>query len=272
MEVQPTSIDPDRVDDPPQVPLTPPPTPPTAIKASFNVIGITDSYSPSTEDTSDIDCDSDDDDDDDEYTPTQDAVQEGSSDDEPEPPKRAGRARTTNSTSKQTVAPRYRTAPASVKSSKRKSPRKVTSRIKSTKNAFLETKAPKNSGGRRNVPSKMSLAQLSKLSQDNGNTCAEPACPKAGHKFSGYKEFQRHIETHYPVERDMRNASVCLGVPYEERHLWEITEEDKVNEWQGRLWIGGCNFSFSRRDAFLRHIRNDNCNCLVPGMDRRRRL
>ena len=84
------------------------------------------------------------------------------------------------------------------------------------------------------------------------------------------RELRRHIEIH---ERWMEpDKWTCCGVGMDVAHLYDVgLEEGMPGEefigagayiFRGRLMIGGCMGTFSRRDALKRHVDNPKINCV----------
>jgi hypothetical protein len=83
-------------------------------------------------------------------------------------------------------------------------------------------------------------------------------------------DLKRHIRTH------MRYAGperwVCCGVPASRAHEYGVGPSAPQTEYNGTLMVGGCQKSFSRRDALKRHLDNTNICCigdlnLLPASD-----
>jgi hypothetical protein len=75
-------------------------------------------------------------------------------------------------------------------------------------------------------------------------------------------ELKRHVARHFP-----NLQHVCRGVRAGDAHGHEIAADlGEAAEWDGELRVGGCWQVFSRRDALLRHLHNDNVRC-VTDMD-----
>jgi hypothetical protein len=70
-------------------------------------------------------------------------------------------------------------------------------------------------------------------------------------------DLKRHIAGHYPSV-----ANVCCGVPIEQAARYGIVDVSEAAEYQGELWIGGCWQVFSRRDALIRHLKNQKKKCV----------
>lgn len=103
--------------------------------------------------------------------------------------------------------------------------------------------------------------------------CPVPGCEyiQDNHRVPDLK---RHIETHDRWRRPDR--WICCGVETDVAHLYRegITQGMSDEEYtkagaylfRGRLMVGGCMKTFSRRDALKRHVDNPNIPC-VGNMD-----
>ncbi|EIN12933.1 hypothetical protein PUNSTDRAFT_118585 [Punctularia strigosozonata HHB-11173 SS5] len=70
-------------------------------------------------------------------------------------------------------------------------------------------------------------------------------------------DLNRHINTH------MRsNNWVCCGVPVAYAAEYGIGPTAKQVEFKGRMRVGGCFKTFSRRDALKRHVDNRSIGCI----------
>jgi uncharacterized C2H2 Zn-finger protein len=70
------------------------------------------------------------------------------------------------------------------------------------------------------------------------------------------QEVKRHIKAHF--SEGMKNKPMCLGVRLEDAEEYGADTEI-VQEHDGEMWVGGCGKTFSRRDAYLRHVHNQRC-------------
>lgn len=85
------------------------------------------------------------------------------------------------------------------------------------------------------------------------------ACPHCDFVQKNHRmpDLKRHIRKHYPT-----NKYVCCGVPVEEKEKYGAKETAAPMEYNGRMMVGGCMQSMSRRDALKRHIDNKNVTCV----------
>lgn len=88
-------------------------------------------------------------------------------------------------------------------------------------------------------------------------------CPECSYVQRNHRkpELKRHIATHNP-----ENALfVCCGVPLMEARSRGVPEtvlaNEEVFEFRGLHTVGGCWTTFSRRDAFMRHLRRERGKC-----------
>lgn len=84
------------------------------------------------------------------------------------------------------------------------------------------------------------------------------ACPHCDFVQKNHRmpDLKRHIRKHYPAKY------VCCGVPVEEKDVYGAKETGPPMEYNGRMMVGGCMQSMSRRDALKRHIDNKNVSCV----------
>lgn len=54
---------------------------------------------------------------------------------------------------------------------------------------------------------------------------------------------------------------VCCGVPLEKADEYGIEDTSDSYTYKGHEMIGGCLQGFSRRDALIRHLKNDRIEC-----------
>ncbi|KAI0717021.1 hypothetical protein C8Q76DRAFT_616902 [Earliella scabrosa] len=89
-----------------------------------------------------------------------------------------------------------------------------------------------------------------------------PHCPYIQHNCR-VPDLKRHIATHTRASNEV--LWVCCGVPVVEAHTRgipeEVVREDPAFEFAGRLMVGGCRKTFSRRDALTRHLRREKGRC-----------
>ncbi|KZT10016.1 uncharacterized protein LAESUDRAFT_617276, partial [Laetiporus sulphureus 93-53] len=72
-------------------------------------------------------------------------------------------------------------------------------------------------------------------------------------------DLRRHMNTHRGYVG--QGMWVCCGLPVSvalERELWE-DGASTVYMYNGLEMVGGCMFSFSRRDALVRHLNKGDC-------------
>ncbi|KAI0717029.1 hypothetical protein C8Q76DRAFT_590800, partial [Earliella scabrosa] len=89
-----------------------------------------------------------------------------------------------------------------------------------------------------------------------------PHCPYIQHNRR-VPDLKRHIATHTRASNEV--LWVCCGVPVVEAHKRgvpeEVVREEPAFEFAGRLMVGGCRKTFSRRDALTRHLRREQGRC-----------
>jgi hypothetical protein len=90
-------------------------------------------------------------------------------------------------------------------------------------------------------------------------------CPQCNWEQGNHRmpDFKRHIKTHLRTDTETQHGHFCEGVPIEKAHLYNIPEDAKSYEFNGRTMIGGCLKSFSRRDARKRHFNKVNNTCAM---------
>ena len=87
-----------------------------------------------------------------------------------------------------------------------------------------------------------------------------PYCPHV-QKNRRSPDFKRHVETH---TRPADALWVCCGVPLAnaaEHCVPDAVARDEVWEFEGMLMVGGCRKTFSRRDAYGRHLKREKGRC-----------
>ena len=99
-------------------------------------------------------------------------------------------------------------------------------------------------------------------------------CPVVGcnhvQKNRRIPDLKRHIETHNRWRKPEK--WVCCGVGVDKAHLYDkrikqgMSDDERIEagayEFRGRLMIGGCMKTFSRRDALKRHLDNHRIPCI----------
>lgn len=122
----------------------------------------------------------------------------------------------------------------------------------------------------RGVPSRNFQCEDAALLVDNGSNlqCPVPGC---GH-IQGDKrgsDLRRHIRTHGRWREPEK--WVCCGVGIDKAHIYcegisqDMTDKERIKAgaymFRGRLMIGGCMMTFSRRDSLKRHVDNPDIPC-----------
>ena len=85
-------------------------------------------------------------------------------------------------------------------------------------------------------------------------------CPLCSYKPPKNREvdLRRHFECHYQTAKH-----VCNGVRVDRAADYRITDLSNVQDYEGERRVGRhCMKVFSRKDALLRHLRNENCECV----------
>ncbi len=115
---------------------------------------------------------------------------------------------------------------------------------------------------RRNVQVPSELATMSVQGPTTGHAdpwrC--PHCPYVQHNHRS-PDFNRHIATHSPLKKAQW---VCCGVPVFDAQAQGVPESvvhEEPFEHEGLLMVGGCQKTFSRRDALGRHLRSGKGRC-----------
>ncbi|KAI0717040.1 hypothetical protein C8Q76DRAFT_840245 [Earliella scabrosa] len=88
-----------------------------------------------------------------------------------------------------------------------------------------------------------------------------PHCPYIQHNRR-VPDFRRHVRTHTRSADEVLWA--CCGVPVGEalaRGVPEDVVREEPFEFGGKLMVGGCRKTFSRRDALTRHLRREEGRC-----------
>ena len=161
--------------------------------------------------------------------------------------------------------------PSKAKSSCSFSPSRFTS--ESEKNGASLRKANRSHPYRRNAPPR-NLQCEGPVSYTN--TGSDFRCPVVGcdHTQENRRipDLKRHILTHRRLVEPEK--WICCGVGMERAHLYRegikqgMTDEERIkagaDEFGGRLTIGGCMKTFSRKDALKRHVDNSKGHCLMP--------
>ena len=126
---------------------------------------------------------------------------------------------------------------------------------------------------KRNVPSRNFQSKDSALYT---NKRADFRCPVVGcghvQRNQRIPDLKRHILTHGRWREPEK--WICCGVGTDRAHLYEglnirqgMTDEECIEAgaylFKGRLSIGGCKQTFSRRDALKRHLDNPDLPCVV---------
>ena len=181
----------------------------------------------------------------------------------------------------------YRPARATTSRSQRK--RKLQQKAKPTpRTAFPSSPTPSSESGksvadsrshRRARPYRRSTAPRNFQVRDGASLtgelselrCPVPGCGKRSQRVP---DLRRHIKSHKHWLEP--NKWTCCGIATEEAHLYGIeiaqgaTREELIEGgayvFEGRLMVGGCMTTFSRRDALKRHVDNPNFPC-VGDMD-----
>ncbi|RPD60283.1 hypothetical protein L226DRAFT_447114, partial [Lentinus tigrinus ALCF2SS1-7] len=86
-----------------------------------------------------------------------------------------------------------------------------------------------------------------------------PHCAYIQHNHRG-PDLRRHIATH------SRQQWICCGLPLLEAAAAGVPDRvfaDKNAVWTyaGEVMVGGCRWTFSRKDAFRRHLRKEEGRC-----------
>ncbi|KAI0717119.1 hypothetical protein C8Q76DRAFT_726672 [Earliella scabrosa] len=90
-------------------------------------------------------------------------------------------------------------------------------------------------------------------------------CPHCPHIQRNRRtpDLKRHIATHASGENE--RLWVCCGVPVVDAPEFgipaEVIKEWPVFEFEGMFMLGGCKRTFSRRDAYKRHLKREVGNC-----------
>ncbi|KAK7056940.1 hypothetical protein VNI00_002658 [Paramarasmius palmivorus] len=125
------------------------------------------------------------------------------------------------------------------------------------------SKKPRIAPASRNVQvSSSSMLTAAKRSSGEGFDFQCPVCPWK-QKNKRMPDFQRHIRTHErPSTNDHSCGWWCKGVPVREQDKYAIPRDAQPYMFGGQLRIGGCQMTFSRRDALKRHLDNPNVTCV----------
>lgn len=150
-------------------------------------------------------------------------------------------------------ARKRRYSPYSIDRSKRRPSGAVPSSPSSSSSSPIRT------GGRarpRNAQSNVLPDEFEQALRNRACTCPTcgfvPASKRA-------PDLRRHMNTH---RADVTHQTwVCCGVPVEEAGEYGIGDTSKQYVHKGRDMVGGCMQSFSRKDALMRHLKNDKIDC-----------
>ncbi|KAI0917321.1 hypothetical protein AcW1_007462 [Taiwanofungus camphoratus] len=88
------------------------------------------------------------------------------------------------------------------------------------------------------------------------------ACPQCPYVQLNRRrpDLTRHIATHFSSADP--GKWTCCGVPVERAAEYGVTDISNPYVYEGQLMVGGCQKTFSRRDALKRHLDNDNISCI----------
>ncbi|KAI1785970.1 hypothetical protein LXA43DRAFT_953147 [Ganoderma leucocontextum] len=90
-------------------------------------------------------------------------------------------------------------------------------------------------------------------------------CPYCPHVQRNRRspDLKRHVATHTRSDDDA--SWVCCGVPVIDAPECGVPKgfvrEENVYEYKGMFMIGGCRKTFSRKDAYVRHLRRERGKC-----------
>lgn len=110
---------------------------------------------------------------------------------------------------------------------------------------------------RRNVQVSRAAARAS-ASRSLAHRWKCPYCPHV-ERNRRKSDLRRHVQTHTPGA-----GWVCCGVPLVEAAACGVPEDvvsGEVREFEGILMVGGCRRTFSRRDAYGRHLKRKRDIC-----------
>lgn len=76
-------------------------------------------------------------------------------------------------------------------------------------------------------------------------------------------DFKRHLKTHLrPDDKDQTQGWWCKGVLLEDAAEHGLPKSLKPFLFADQWRVGGCERTFSRRDALKRHLDNENVGCV----------
>lgn len=110
----------------------------------------------------------------------------------------------------------------------------------------------------RNVQADVSPSLFEDALTNGACMCPAPGC---GHVPATRRmpDLRRHMRTH--CARDRQATWVCCGVFLEDARAYGITDTSESYDYKGFTMVGGCLDGFSRKDALIRHLRNDRIPC-----------
>ncbi|KIY44318.1 hypothetical protein FISHEDRAFT_77522 [Fistulina hepatica ATCC 64428] len=99
--------------------------------------------------------------------------------------------------------------------------------------------------------------------RDNNDCLLCPCCAYVQKKLSKRNlemtDYLRHVALHKRDDSRPDLGVWCKGVLLSEAHKWDVPSSSEPRLWLGKMRIGGCFHSFSRKDSLLRHLRGGSC-------------
>lgn len=108
-------------------------------------------------------------------------------------------------------------------------------------------------------PEKIRLVINKRLAKRLNYTCLECDWRQENERAA---DFYRHLQTHLPEGR-----FECRGVLLSELGDYDIPDEVSPYQLDNEWRIGGCQITFSRRDALRRHLQNPKSRCVAAPED-----
>lgn len=116
--------------------------------------------------------------------------------------------------------------------------------------------SPRRSASPRNVQVFLSPEEIEAIVESGSPVCPVEKCGHVQRKFRA-PEMKRHLKTHC---RGLRGEMiVCCGVPMEHAAKYEIPPRLEPFNYNGMARLGGCLKTFSRSDAYVRHLKKGRC-------------
>jgi len=81
-------------------------------------------------------------------------------------------------------------------------------------------------------------------------------CPYCKYASKRKSDLRRHVEAHGEPKY------ACIGVKIEDGPSYSISSDTQGEMWKGVEVVGGCKYTFKRRDSYVRHLENEHLTCV----------